>query len=74
MTQYYIILDKPLIENINDRQWWRWNILKYVESNLFVAYWMEDALLNKFQQMDMFDIKLFKILLEEWDNIYFMQI
>lgn len=74
MTNYYIILDKPLIENINDRQWWRWNILKYVESNLFVAYWMEDALLNKFQQMDMFDIKLFKILLEEWDNIYFMQI
>lgn len=74
MTNYYIILDKPLIENINDRQWWRWNILKYVESNLFVAYWMEDALLNKFQQMDMFDIKLFKILLEGWDNIYFMQI
>ncbi len=74
MTKYYIILDKPLIENINDRQWWKWNILKYVESNLFVASWMDDALLNKFQQMDMFDIKLFKILLEEWDNIYFMQI
>ena len=71
---YYIVLKTLSIDGIEINHLKENNIIKDVWSNVFVAYSMEDALSNKYQQMNMLDMKLFRILLEEWWDTYFKSI
>lgn len=71
---YYIVLKTLSIDGIEINHLKENNIIQDVWSNVFVAYSMEDALSNKYQQMNNLDMKLFRILLEEWWDTYFKSI
>lgn len=71
---YYIVLKTLSIDEIEINHLKENNIIEDVWSNLFVAYSMQDALSNKYQQMNNLDMKLFRILLEEWWDTYFKSI